>query len=153
VRKLYVFCLAECHSRKLYAKFTHSQSFETFVRCYIHASHYLGGVARALWYDNLATAVAEHDGNLVRFHLRFLAFAREYHFCPGLATCGQPGRKGKIERSISYLRQKLWPIRSCTDLADVNLQVRKWLEEVADERRHRETNHKNAFSRNPMFRN
>jgi len=23
----------------------------------------MGGVARELWYDNLATAVAEHDGN------------------------------------------------------------------------------------------
>ena len=48
--------------------------------------------------------------------------------------------KGKIERSISYLRQNFWPLRSFTDLADVNLQVRKWLEEVADQRRHRETN-------------
>jgi hypothetical protein len=30
-RKLYAFCLVECHSRKLYVEFTHSQSFETFV--------------------------------------------------------------------------------------------------------------------------
>jgi len=29
------------------------------------------------WFDNLATAVAEHDGNLIRFNPRFLAFARE----------------------------------------------------------------------------
>src|SRR5215469_13497306 len=36
-RKLYAFCLVECHSRKLYVEFTHSQSFETFVRCHIHA--------------------------------------------------------------------------------------------------------------------
>ena len=49
-------------------EFTHSQSFETFVRCHLHAFQFLGGVARELWYDNLATDVAEHDGNLVRFH-------------------------------------------------------------------------------------
>jgi transposase len=66
-RKLYAFCLVECHSRKLFVEFTHSQSFESFVRCHIHAFHYLGGVARELWYDNLATAVAEHDGNLGAF--------------------------------------------------------------------------------------
>ena len=36
-RKLYAFCLVECHSRKMYLEFTHSQSFETFVRCHIHA--------------------------------------------------------------------------------------------------------------------
>jgi transposase len=139
-RKLYAFCLVECHSRKLYVEFTHSQSFETFVRCHVHAFHYLSGVARELWYDNLATAVAEHDGNLVRFHPRFLAFAREYSFLPRACHVRAAWEKGKIERSIAYLRQSFWPLRSFTDLADVNLQVRKWLEEVADQRRHRETN-------------
>ena len=81
-RKLYAFCLVECHSRKMYLEFTHSQSFETFVRCHIHAFEEWGGCARELWFDNLATAVAEHDGNLVRFNPRFLAFARECGFIP-----------------------------------------------------------------------
>ncbi len=44
VRKLYAFCLVECHSRKLYLEFTHSQSFETFVRCHIHAFRHMGGL-------------------------------------------------------------------------------------------------------------
>ncbi|MGA8439273.1 MAG: DDE-type integrase/transposase/recombinase [Candidatus Sulfotelmatobacter sp.] len=57
-RKLYAFCLVECHSRKLFVEFSHSQTFETFVRCHIHAFQSLGGIARELWYDNLATAVA-----------------------------------------------------------------------------------------------
>ena len=139
-RKLYAFCLVECHSRKLFVEFTHSQSFETFVRCHLHAFDDLGGVARELWYDNLATAIAEHDGNLVRFQPRFLAFAREYNFLPRACHVRAAWEKGKIERSIGYLRQSFWPLRTFTDLADVNLQVRKWLEEVANQRRHRETN-------------
>ena len=81
-RKLYVFCLVECHSRKMYLEFTHSQSFETFVRCHIQAFQTMGGCAREIWFDNLATAVAEHEGNLVRFNPRFLGFAREYGFIP-----------------------------------------------------------------------
>jgi hypothetical protein len=40
----------------------------------IHAFSAMGGVAREIAYDNLATAVAEHDGRLVRFLPRFLAF-------------------------------------------------------------------------------
>jgi len=52
-RKLYAFCLVECHSRKLFVEFTHSQSFETFVRCHIHAFQSMAGIARELWYDNL----------------------------------------------------------------------------------------------------
>jgi hypothetical protein len=138
-RRLYAFCLVECHSRRLYVEFTHRQSFETFVRCHLHAFKFMGGVARELWYDNLATAVAEHDGNLVRFHPRLLAFAREYNFLPRACHVRAAWEKGKIERSVGYLRQSFWPLRSFTDLADVNSQVRRWLEEVANRRRHRET--------------
>ena len=92
-RKLYAFALVEAHSRMLYLEFTHSQSFETFVRCHVHAFTALGGVAREIAYDNLATAVAEHDGRLVRFLPRFLAFAREYSFYP--KACNPGGRLGK----------------------------------------------------------
>ena len=50
-RNLYAFCLVEGHSRMLYVEFTHSQSFETFVRCHLHAFEALHGVAREGWYD------------------------------------------------------------------------------------------------------
>jgi transposase len=138
-RKLYAFCLVECHSRKLFVEFTHSQSFETFVRCHMHAFQFLGGIARELWYDNLATAVAEHDGNLVRFHPRFLAFAREYSFLPRACHVRAAWEKGKIERAVGYLRQNFWPLRTFADLTDVNSQARRWLEQVANQRHHRET--------------
>jgi transposase len=47
-RKLYAFALVEAHSRMLYVEFTHCQSFESFVRCHIHAFAGLGGVAREM---------------------------------------------------------------------------------------------------------
>jgi hypothetical protein len=65
-----------------YLEFTHSQCFETVVRCHVHAFAAFNGVSREIYYDNLASAVAEHDGRLVRFHPRFLGFAREYNFIP-----------------------------------------------------------------------
>jgi transposase len=138
-RKLYAFCLVEGHSRKMYLEFTHSQSFETFVRCHLHAFRKFGGVARELWYDNLATAVAEHEGNLVRFHPRFLAFAREFDFLPRACHVAAAWEKGKVERAIGYVRQNFWPLRSFTDLVDVNAQARRWLGEIANQRQHRET--------------
>src|SRR6266571_823634 len=96
-RKLYAFALVEAHSRMLYLEFTHSQSFETFVRCHMHAFTALGGVAREIAYDNLATAVADHDGRLVRFLPRFLAFAREYSFYPKACNVAAGWEKGKVE--------------------------------------------------------
>jgi transposase len=138
-RKLYAFALVDAHSRMLYVEFTHSQSFETFARCHIHAFTALGGVAREIAYDNLATAVAEHDGRLVRFLPRFLGFAREFAFFPHACNPASGWEKGKIERAIGYLRQNFWPLREFTDLHDVNRQVRQWLAEVANQRVHRET--------------
>jgi transposase len=138
-RKLYAFALVDAHSRMLYVEFTHSQSFETFARCHIHAFTALGGVAREIAYDNLATAVVEHDGRLVRFLPRFLVFAREYGFFPHACNPASGWEKGKIERAIGYLRQNFWPLREFTDLHDVNRQVRQWLSEVANQRVHRET--------------
>src|SRR5260370_27674307 len=54
-RKLYAFALVDGHSRMQYLEFTHSQSFETFVRCHVHAFQKLNGILREIWYDNLAT--------------------------------------------------------------------------------------------------
>jgi transposase len=139
-RKLYAFCLIEAHSRMLYVEFTHSQSFETFARCHQHAFAALQGVSRECWYDNLMTAVAEHDGRLVRFQPRFLAFAREYGFYPHACNPGAGWEKGKVEKGgVAYLRSNFWPLRTFTDLTDVNRQVRQWLDEVANVRLHRET--------------
>lgn len=138
-RKLYAFALVDAHSRMLYVEFTHSQSFETFARCHIHAFTALGGVAREIAYDNLATAVAEHDGRLVRFLPRFLGFAREYGYFPHACNPASGWEKGKVERAIGYLRQNFWPLREFTDLHDVNRQARQWLAQVANQRLHRET--------------
>lgn len=138
-RKLYAFSCVECHSRRMYAEFTHSQCFETFVRCHLHAFRFMGGLARECLYDNLATAVAEHDGRIVRFLPRFLAFARELDFYPRACNRAAGWEKGKVESSIKYLRQNFWPLRTFTDLADVNSQARQWLEQYANTRIHRET--------------
>jgi transposase len=139
-RKLYAFCLIECHSRRLYVEFTHNQSLETFVRCHIHAFQFMTGVARECLYDNLWTAVTERDGKIVRFNPRFLAFAREFGFYPRACNPAAAWEKGKIERGgIGYLRQGFWPLRTFSDLAEVNRQVRQWLDEVANQRIHSET--------------
>ncbi len=139
-RKLYAFVLVDCHSRLLYAEFTHSQCFETFARCHIHAFRAFGGVSREVWYDNLLAVVAERDGRLVRFQPRFLTFAREYNFFPRACNPAAGWEKGTVERAgVRYLRQSFWPLRTFRDLGDANRQVREWLEEVANRRTHRET--------------
>jgi transposase len=77
----------------MYLDFTHSQTFETFARCHVHAFRLLSGTSREIWFDKLATAVAEHEGNLVRFNPRLLAFAREGGFIPRACHVGAAWEK------------------------------------------------------------
>jgi len=63
----------------------------------------LNGIAREIWYDNLATAVAEHDGRLVRFNPRFLAFAREFNFYPRACNQASGWEKGKVDVAASAM--------------------------------------------------
>ena len=76
---------------------------------------------------------------MVCFNPRFLGFAREYNFVPRACHVRAAWEKGKVERTIGYVRQNFWPLRSFTSLADVNAQARQWLKEVANRRKHRET--------------
>src|SRR5258708_7838862 len=130
---------AAAPSRMLYVESPHSQSLAPSAPSHMHAFPALGGAARQIASDNLATAVVEHDGRLVRFLPRFLAFAREYSFFPHACNPASGWEKGKIERAIGYLRQNFWPLREFTDLHDINRQARQWLAEVAQQRLHRET--------------
>jgi hypothetical protein len=99
----------------------------------------MGGLARECVYDNLASAVAEHDGRIVRFNPRFLAFARELDFYPRACNKAAGWEKGKVERGgVRYLRQNFWPLRTFRDLPDVNSQVRQWLQQI-NKRIHSET--------------
>jgi transposase len=142
-RKLYGFCLVEAHSRMLYVEFTHSQTFETFVRCIFHAFQTLGGICREMAFDNLTSAVLEHEGKLVRFNPRFLAFAREMGFYPHPCHVAAPWEKGKVEKGgVGYVKQNFWPLRTFADLDDINRQARHWLAEVANQRLHWETRQK-----------
>jgi hypothetical protein len=100
----------------------------------------MNGTARERWYDNLTTAVAEHDGRLIRFNPRFLAFAREFGFYPRACNVAAAWEKGRVERAgVGYVRQNFWPLRTFTDLDDVNRQARAWLQQVANRRIHSET--------------
>jgi hypothetical protein len=113
---------------------------ETFLRCHVHAFHFLNGVVHEILYDNLPTAVVEHLDRFVRFHGRFLDFARHYDFVPKACNKGAPHEKGKVESGgIRYIRHNFWPLRKFTDLGDVNRQASEWRDEIANKRCHRET--------------
>jgi transposase len=139
LRKLYALAVIECYSRAAYVQFTHSQNQQNLHQALLNAFVYLGGSPEEIVVDNMLTAVIERHGALIRFNDAFLDFLRIFHITPVACNLASPHEKGKIENVIKYLRQNFWPLRTFTDLSDVNRQVRNWLDTVANVRTHQTT--------------
>ena len=139
MRKLYALAVIECYSRMLYVEFTHSQKQEALHQALVNAFIYFGGNPEEIVVDNMLTAVIERQGSLIRFNDAFLDFLTIFKINPVACNVNSPHEKGKIENSIKYLRNNFWPLRTFTDLCDVNRQVRKWLDTVANVRIHQGT--------------
>ena len=139
-RKLYGLAVIEAHSRMLYAEFTHSQKQESLHQGLLNAFHFFQGTPREIVTDNMLTAVLEREGSLIRFNEAFLEFLRPFRITPRACHPYQPQEKGKIEKGgIHYLRHNFWPLRTFTDLPDINRQLRHWLDTQDNDRLHSTT--------------
>lgn len=138
-RKVHCFVMVLCWSRLLYLEFTLSANFESFIRCHEHAFAFFQGVPREVWYDNLASAVAERRQRLVRFNPRFSVYAGHHRFKPVACNKGAGHEKGRVEDGVGYIRYNFWPGRTFTDLDDLNAQAARWRDQFANARTHAAT--------------
>ena len=136
-RKLYCLAVIECYSRLLYLEFTHSQRQETLHRGMLNAFRFFKGTTKQLVTDNMLTAVTERVGSLIRFNEAFLDFLRPFAIVPRACNPQSPHEKGKVEKgAIHYIRHNFWPLRSFTDLRDLQSQADHWRDTVANVRTH-----------------
>lgn len=133
-RTLCCFVLVLGHSRALYARFFLDMTLESFLRGHVLAFEALGGVPRALLYDNLKSVVLERTGDAIRFHPRLLELAGHYHFAPKPCAPYRGNEKGKVERTIRYLRDSFFAARSFSTVDDLNAQLERWTRDVAHAR-------------------
>ena len=138
-RKLWCFVMVLCWSRQIYLEFTLSACFESFIRCHQHAFEFFGGIPKEIWYDNLASAVAEHRHKIVRFNPKFLAYSGHCRFNPVACNKAAGHEKGRVEDGVRYVRYNFWPGRSLKDLADINTQAHDWRDRMANKRTHAAT--------------
>ena len=68
-RRLYAFLMTLGWSRAMYLEFTVSTKMPWWLRCHVHAFHYLGGVPQEVLHDNVKTAVVKRpvEGG-IRWH-------------------------------------------------------------------------------------
>ena len=134
-RTLSCFVLVLSHSRAMYAHFELDQTLESFLRGHVRAFEVLGGVPRAVLYDNLKSVVLERQGDAIRFHPRLLELAGHYHFAPKPCAPYRGNEKGKVERTIRYLRDSFFAARSYSSPLDLNTQLATWIGQTAHARK------------------
>lgn len=131
-RKVHAFVMLLCFSRMLYVEFTLGMRIGELIRCHQNAFDYFGGWTHSILYDNMAQ-VRLPSGRLNPLMRDFLT----YH---GIALKThrpyRPRTKGKVERTIRYLKDNFLKGREFADLADLQLQGTRWQEEVANRREH-----------------
>ena len=138
------------HCRASFVEYVTDERIETLIGCHIRALEFFGGVAREVLYDNMKTVVIERDAygpGLHRFHASLWDVAKHYNFQPRLCRPYRAKTKGKVERFNRYLRYsfhvplvtRLRQAGLRLDRDTANVEVARWLREVANARIHGET--------------
>lgn len=134
-RPLMAFVMVLSYSRRIFLRFSLNARMDSFLRGHVLAFAAFGGVPRVLLYDNLKSAVLERVGDAIRFHPDLLAFAAAHRYEPRPVAVARGNEKGRVERSIRYIRDNFFAARVFTDVDDLNAQAQVWCEGDACDRR------------------
>ena len=135
---VYAFVMVLCFSRMLYLEFTQDMGLPTLLAAHLRAFAFFGGWPRELLYDNMKQ-VRLFAGPAGEWNPLFLDFAGHYGITPRVCRVRRPRTKGKVERSIRYVRGNFLAGRSFVDLPDLNAQALHWLSATANVRVHATT--------------
>ena len=137
-------------SRYSYVEFVTDERFDTLRTCHENAFAYFQGVPKEVLYDNMKTVILQRNAygrGLHRFHPGLWDLAKQTGFSPRLCQPYRAKTKGKVERFIRYLRHSFYvPLVSqlkqaglILDVETANIEVLKWLRDVANVREHQTT--------------
>jgi transposase len=121
-------------SRRIFLHFSLNAQMDCFLRGHVLAFEAWGGVPRVVLSDNLKSAVLERMGDAIRFNPQYLAFAAHYRFEPRPVAVARGNEKGRVERSIRYIRDNFFAARVFADVADLNAQAKAWTDGPASTR-------------------
>ena len=132
MKKLYCFLLVLGYSRMRYIEFVTDMSTNTLIRCHQNAFRYFGGYPEEILYDNMKQVVVkrllkQEDSTLNR---QFEDFAGFYGFKPILCRPYRGQTKGKVERTVQYVRDNFMVGIKYRSLNDLNGQALAWCNKV-----------------------
>lgn len=133
-RQLSCFVLTLAYSRAFYFEFFFDQRLENFLQAHINAFAWFGGAPRNILYDNLKSVVLARHGDQIRFQPRLLELCGHYHFAALPCQPRRGNEKGRVERTIRYVRESFFAARPFVTLPLLNQQAWDWRDRVTLQR-------------------
>ena len=135
-RRTYAFIMTLSHSRHRFVHFVFKQDLPSWVDSHIRAFNFFGGVPKTVLLDNLKAGVIKPDIYDPTINRAYAQLERYYGFVADPAKVRKPEHKGKVERTVTIVRQQIIAGRTHKDIQAANEYAAKW---CRDEIAHRIT--------------
>lgn len=127
------------YSRFVDVQVVENEQQETVVRSLLRAYAHFGGVPLMSVFDNMSTVVQSRevldDGTIrVNWTQRFGQLAIDCGFIPLACYPYRPQQKGSVENLVGFVKSNFFCGRSFTNCADLEAQLRDWVNYVNTER-------------------
>ena len=137
-RHLYGFTAVLCYSRMRFAIFVKRCDAPTLIRCLMGAFEYFGGLPKAALTDRMKSVLMEMKDKVPCWTPLFADFMASIGVAPRVCKAYTPQTKGKVERTVGFVKKSFWAGVSFTDIDDLNRQAHDWCERI-NARVHRTT--------------
>jgi Integrase core domain len=138
LHKFYGFVAILGYSRMRFVTFVKRCDTPTLIRCLMEAFEYFDGMTHTALTDRMKSVLLEMEENKPRWNPRFADFMVSIGVTARVCKPYTPQTKGKVERTVSHVKQSMWAGITFTDLDDLNQQAHAWCERI-NARVHRTT--------------
>ena len=139
-RRLSLFVMVLCYSRRMYLEFTVSQTMEFFLACHEHAFAAFGGVPERLMVDNLKSAVlGRMVGMAPVLNPKYDDFSKHWRFKVSPCNVRAGNEKGRVENGVGYVKKNFLAGLELPEFAALAPAAQAWVDTVADVRMHAST--------------
>ncbi len=135
-RNLWLFVMVLSYSRAMWGEFVLDLSASSLYRSMVRALDYFEGSPRIWLFDNAKSIVVSRYKQAVRFHEDILRLADTYRAEPRVCQVRAPHQKGKVERTIRYVRDAFLVGRDIGSVAQGNRELLEFVETTALKRPH-----------------
>ena len=134
--RVHLFLFVMGCSRWFRGTFGWDQKLPAVLRGHNDAFRAMGGAPKTILYDRMKTAVIGTRNGRTDYNRHLLGLLDHYGVTPRACRPYRARTKGKVERTVRYVRDAFFMAREFADMDDLNRQFEHWCREEADKRRH-----------------